>query len=143
MLVGGNAQLDQGIPKTIEQLNLQKAVIQKGYVSQSDLPKYYRGAVGFISPALYEGFGLPLLEAMACGCPVIAGNNSSQSEIIGNAGILVDAENTQQISDALSILAENETLRRRYSKKAIRQSRLFSWHRFARTLLDRMHDCYT
>jgi glycosyltransferase involved in cell wall biosynthesis len=105
-------------------------------VPLSELPKYYRGALALVTPALYEGFGLPIVEAMACGCPIIASTNSAMPEIVGNAGLLVDAADTQAISGAMEKIAEDADARRRLVKKSISQAKLYSWHEFARGVLD-------
>jgi len=136
VLVGSDLQLDSGIPHTIKRLGLQKRVISKGYLRMSELPKYYRGATAFISPALYEGFGLPLIEALRSGTPVITGNSSSMPEIVGDAGLTINVSSSEHIALALTQVAENEQLRQQLIKKGLTRAKDFSWRTFARGVLD-------
>ena len=136
LLVGSDLQLDPEIPQTIRRLGLQKRVIRKGYLRLSELPKYYRGATAFISPAKYEGFGLPLIEALSSGTPVITGNSSSMPEIVGDAGITVNVASSEHIAHALTQIAKNEPFRQQLVKKGLLRAKDFSWRTFARGVLD-------
>lgn len=135
VLVGSDLEFDQEIPKSIEKFGIGEYVLQKGYVDFQDLPKYYRGARAFISPALYEGFGLPIIEAMACGSPVVVGNNTSMPEIVGDAGLTVNHNNFKELTDAFVKLAENEKLRKSFSKKGLKRVKIFSWQKFTKEIL--------
>ncbi|KKP59142.1 MAG: Glycosyl transferase group 1 [Candidatus Gottesmanbacteria bacterium GW2011_GWA1_34_13] len=135
VLVGSDRDLDPEIASTIKKLNLNKKVIIKGYVARHNLPKYYRGAVALVTPALYEGLGLPIIEAMACGTVVIAASNSSMPEIIQKAGILVNAQEATSIANALSEIAQNDSLRNKLSKASTKQSQKFNQVKFTRTVL--------
>lgn len=105
-----------------------------GYVSDEDLPALYSGAVAFIYPSLYEGFGLPPAEAMACGTPVITSNGTSLPEVVGDAAVLVDPENVASIADAILRVASSETLRREMSRRGIKRAQRFTWdHAAAQT----------
>ena len=106
-------------------------VILTGYVPNSDLPALYSGAKGFVYPSLFEGFGLPVLEAMACGVPVVTSGVSSLPEVVGQAAILVDPEKTEQIAMALNEIYFNRTLDERLKKMSLAQSKKFSWEKTA------------
>ena len=113
----------------LEKLDLQQQVIATGSVSNDQLRYLYRHAFTLVYPSLYEGFGLPPLEAMSCGCPVIASNRSSLPEVVGDAGILVQPQATA-IAKALESLLD-ESLRNSYIKKGLSQAKLFSWNKSA------------
>ena len=98
-----------------------------GYVAQEDLPPLYSGAAVFAYPSLYEGFGLPPLEAMASGVPVVTSNNSSIPEVVGDAGVLVDPSDTQSIAEGLFRLMSREDLRKDYSRRGIERAASLSW----------------
>ena len=113
--------------RTVEELNLEDNVIFTGYVPDKDVPLLMNGAKVFVYPSFYEGFGLPPLEAMACGTPVISSNVSSIPEVVGNAGILVNPNNVEELSDAIVRVVSNEELRAQLSEKGLRQANKFSW----------------
>ena len=81
----------------------------------------------FVFPSLYEGFGLPVLEAMACGCPVITSNVSSLPEVVGDAALLVDPYNVEALAQAMLTVLEDDELKKEMSKKGIAQAQKFSW----------------
>ncbi len=111
----------------VRELDLEDDVIFTGYVSEQEALLLYNTADLFVYPSLYEGFGLPNLEAMACGCPVITSRNSSLSEIAEGAAILVDPYNIKEIADAMySVLTDNR-LRNQLIQKGFQRSRQFSW----------------
>lgn len=99
--------------------------------SDEQLVNLYNGADTFVYPSSYEGFGLPVLEAMACGVPVITGNNSSLKEIAGDAAYLVDVGSTKTIAEALRELTENDDYRRKFSGRGLERAKLFSWEKTA------------
>lgn len=134
VLVGSDADFDISITEAIKRFDVEKSVIQKGYVPFRDLPKYYRGAQALISPAIYEGFGLPIVEAMACGTPVVAGSNSSMIEIVGKGGILVHQNKSNKITEALIELSQNDE-RKKYKQNALKEAKKFSWKKFTREVL--------
>jgi len=107
-----------------------------GYVDEKDKPALYRLASLLAYPSFYEGFGLPLLEAMASGCPVIGGANSSQPEVIGEGGLLVDPYNVTQIAEAMKAILDDEQLRQRLIKKGRERAESFGWDRTAAQTLE-------
>lgn len=110
--------------------SLKKRVIITGFVTDEDLAAIYSGALGFVYPSLYEGFGLPPLEAMQCGIPVITSDNSSLPEVVGEAGLLVNAKDEIAIAENMLKLYKNTDLRRDLAKKSLIQSQKFSWKKF-------------
>jgi glycosyltransferase involved in cell wall biosynthesis len=112
-------------------------------VSQTQLRHLYQSAIAFIYPSLYEGFGLPILEAMACGCPVITSNYGAMKEVAGKAALLVEPLSTQKICEAMLIVTQNDTLRKKLVDLGIQRARLFSWQKTALETLKvyrRMYD---
>jgi glycosyltransferase involved in cell wall biosynthesis len=102
-----------------------------GYVDAHDLPSLYNAADVFVYPSLYEGFGLPVVEAMACGTPVITSRGSSLEEIAGEAALLVDALDEGSLSDALMRLLASPELRAQLSQAGVKRSSQFSFKRAA------------
>lgn len=102
-----------------------------GPVDDADLPALHSAATLFAFPSLYEGFGLPVLEAMACSAPVVCGNRSSLPEVAGDAAVLVDPTDTDAISAAIRRVLEDDDLRRTLSEKSLAQAATFSWQRTA------------
>ena len=111
----------------VEQSGATGDVIFAGYVPQAELPLWYNAADLFVFPSLYEGFGLPVLEAMACGTPSITSNVSSLPEVAGDAGLLVDPHSTAEIRDALDRLLLSPSLRAQLAAKSPTQARRFTW----------------
>lgn len=101
------------------------------YISEPELPVLYAGAMAAIYPSLYEGFGLPVLEAMACGVPTITSNTTSLPEVAGDAALMVDPQRVDAIADAICRVAGGEELRRRMRERGLRQAARFSWDRCA------------
>lgn len=139
VLVGTTTGLDPEIPKTLARLKMGKQVIIKGFVKTEDLPKYYRGALALVTPALFEGFGLPILEALSSGCPVIVGDNSAQPEVVGRAGIKIRADNPVALSQAMFNLAHDDKLRTKLKKLGLKQAQRFNLKQFARCVLDLLY----
>jgi glycosyltransferase involved in cell wall biosynthesis len=106
-----------------------------GYVPEADLPALYRHATAFVYPSLYEGFGLPVLEAMACGTPVLTSDRSSLLEVASGAGLLVDPEDEEAIVDGLRRLAGDEALRQDLRARGLARASTYSWERTARETL--------
>ncbi len=115
---------------------LKDQIVVTGYVANEDLAALYSGALAFVYPSLYEGFGLPPLEAMQCGTPVITSNTSSLPEVVGNAGIMLDPHDVDGLCQSLLSLYENAELRGEMSAKSLARAAQFSWKRCAE---DTMH----
>ena len=135
-LAGGRGWLDEPIFQTIRSLGLEKVVCVPGFIDDDDLPAVYRGASLFVFPSLYEGFGLPLLEAMACGVPVITSNTSSMPEVVGGAAILVDPHDVDEMAAAITRVLSDEALRDRMRGEGIARAGQFSWKTAARQTLN-------
>lgn len=136
ILVGSDFWLDKKISKKIKKLKLVRKIKNLGYLPQEDLPAIYSGAIAFISPSLYEGFGLPILEAMACGTPVITSNISSMPEVVGDAALLVEPKNTDEITKSLIEIVKRKNLRNALKKKGLDRVKNFSWRKFAAETLN-------
>jgi glycosyltransferase involved in cell wall biosynthesis len=106
-----------------------------GYVDYKDRPALYNLAIIFAYPSFYEGFGLPILEAMACGCPVITGDSSSLPEAAGDAALLIDSNNEKALELAIIALASDENLRKALSERGLEQAKKFSWEKAAKEYL--------
>jgi len=110
---------------------IRKDIIITEYVRYEDLPLLYNGCDIFIYPSLYEGFGLPIVEAMRCGVPVITSNISSMPEVAGDGAILVNPEDEEEIGNAIIRLIEDRELREELKKKGLERSKMFSWEKTA------------
>ena len=116
------------IKKIDKENKLSKRIITLGYVDYEDLPVLYSAASAFIFPSLYEGFGLPPLEAMACGTPVIVSKNSSIPEVVGDAGLYINNPlNPEEISKIISILLDDDKLQKIMKNKGLKRAKNFSW----------------
>jgi glycosyltransferase involved in cell wall biosynthesis len=132
---GSKGWLYDDIFAEAQRLGLEDRVQFLGRVPLNDLVALYNAADAFIYPSLYEGFGIPLLEAMACGCPVITSNVSSLPEVAGEAARLVDPQSVDQIADAMTELLTNDTVRGDLREKGLRRAAQFSWSRCAEETL--------
>ena len=121
--------------KLIEDLNLQKDVIFIDRVSEEDLPKIYNASDLFVYPCSYAGFGLPPLEAMACGTPVITSNKSSLPEVVGDAAIKVDPQKLDILTDSMYDVLSNDSLSGKMAVKGVKQSKMFNWNKAAKETL--------
>ncbi|MGA1868902.1 MAG: glycosyltransferase family 4 protein [bacterium] len=121
--------------KMIKDLGLAEEVVFIGYIPDDVLPTLYSAASVFIYPSYYEGFGLPVLEAMACGTPVVASNATSLPEVVGDAALLFDPHSTMQISESLYKVLTDEQCRLALTVKGKRRVREFSWEKSAREIL--------
>ena len=140
VIVGGKGWKYTKIFDLIEELNLKDDVIFTDYVTDEYLVKLYNAADLFVYPSLYEGFGLPPLEAMACGCPVITSNTSSLPEVVGDAGIMIDPNDIDSLTESMhKILTDNE-LRKEMSRKSLERAGMFSWKKTAKETWDVYED---
>jgi glycosyltransferase involved in cell wall biosynthesis len=135
VLVGKCAWLYDETLRTIKELQVSDCVILTGYVPEADLPALYSGAVCFVYPSYFEGFGLPPLEAMQCGAPVIAGNKTSLPEVVGDAGVLVDPYDVAALAAAIENVISDSDLRAQLSVKGLERAKLFDWRETARQTL--------
>jgi glycosyltransferase involved in cell wall biosynthesis len=115
----------------VSELDLDGQVIFTGQIREQDKAPLYSGATAFVFPSLYEGFGMPVLEAMACGAAVITSSTSSLPEVAGDAGLLVDPLNDDAITAALGRLLDDEPFRRELGERALARSRFFTWRQVA------------
>jgi glycosyltransferase involved in cell wall biosynthesis len=138
VLAGGEGYLNykEKIENTVHRLSLDNEVIFTGYIKDEDLPGLYKCSELFVFPSIFEGFGIPPLEAMASGIPVVASNAASLPEVVGDAGILVDPLNTDALSDAISSALLDSDLRNGLIQKGLERAGLFSWASTARKTLD-------
>lgn len=120
-------------------IELSQDIIYPGYVARSDLPAFYAGAIALVSPSYYEGFGLPILESMACGTPVITSPVGSITEIVDEAAALVNPESVEEIKDAMQQLSGKPELRNTLIQKGLIQAKKFSWEKAARRYFDIIH----
>jgi glycosyltransferase involved in cell wall biosynthesis len=122
--------------RLVEEFKLQSHVILPGYVSSDELPAFYSAADLFVFPSLYEGFGLPPLEAMACGTPVVVSNSSSLPEVIGDSGVLVDPYNVTALADGMRRVLADTALQDDLRARGLKRAAEFSWERSARQTLE-------
>jgi len=136
LIVGEDrAYPSQDIPRLVSQLALNEKVIWFEYVSEDDLPLLYNAAELFVYPSSYEGFGLPVLEAMASGRPVVTSNLSCLPEITGKAALLVDPTNPEEMAEAMVKILKDEKLMERLSQEGLKRAESFSWRRTAEETL--------
>ncbi len=132
LVIAGKAQWKSSmVYAEVERLGLERDVIFTGYVPDEDLVLLYNAAKIFVYPSIYEGFGLPILEAMACGTPVVASNTSSMPEVAGDAALLIDPYQEKQIEGAIQQILSDPELASSLSQKGLKRARQFSWHRTA------------
>jgi glycosyltransferase involved in cell wall biosynthesis len=135
VLAGAVGWGEQNLEQALCQLAIEDRVLLAGRLDEASLHGYYRHALALVLPSLYEGFGLPLLEAMQYGVPVITSNCSSMPEVAGAGGLLVDPKDTSDIAAALVELASDEALRQRMGAAALAQAAGFSWDEAAKQTL--------
>jgi len=129
VLVGGKGWLFADIFAKVQALNLENRVHFTGYVPDEELPLWYNAADLLLFPSFYEGFGMPIIEAMACGTPVVAANNSSIPEAVGNAGQLFAPRNVQECVDRITAVLHNPQLSAKMRALGLEHARQFSWDR--------------
>ena len=136
VLVGDKGWNTSHLQAQIRQLSEEGSVIWTGFVPDQDLPFLYSGAEAFIYPSLYEGFGLPVIEAMACGAPVIARDVSSLPEAVGRAGLLIASSGTEPLRQGIRLLLMDKALREQYRAAGFSQAQKFTWDRAGQAVFD-------
>ncbi|MGB3903440.1 MAG: glycosyltransferase family 1 protein [Anaerolineae bacterium] len=127
VIVGKKGWLYEGFFRRLRELGLENEVIFPGFVPDEDLPSLYSAADLFVFPSLYEGFGLPVLEAMACGAPVVTSNTSSLPEVAGEAALLIDPRSLQALARAMRDVLGNKTLRDDLRARGPKHAAKFTW----------------
>lgn len=136
LVIGGSkGWLYDSIFARVEELRLTEHVLFPGFIDDDDLPTLYSAAEFFAYPSLYEGFGLPIIEALACGTPVLTADNSCLPEAGGPGALYAHAESTESIAEALLWLARDAELRQQLSGAGLQHAAQFTWERSARQLL--------
>lgn len=128
-------KINETTKKIIESLNLQSYIKVIDFVPEKDLVKIYNVAEVFVFPSTQEGFGFPILEAMACGTPVVTSNVASIPEIVGDAGIMLDPVDINGFAEAIRIILIDESLRKDMRRKGLKRAKTFSWEKCARKTL--------
>jgi glycosyltransferase involved in cell wall biosynthesis len=135
VIVGQKAWLSKNIFHEAHRSRYAGDVILTDYVPEDDLPGLYSGATAFVYPSIFEGFGLPVLEAMACGAPVVTSNSSALPEVVGTAGLMVDPYDEEALAKAIQRLVYDAQLRAQLSEHSLQQAAKFSWRRTAELTL--------
>lgn len=135
VIAGGKGWLEDEMYQTIEQTQMQDYVHLIGFADEDDLPALYHHAECVAFPSLYEGFGFPVLEGMASGTPVVTSNISSLPEVAGDAALLVNPLNVEEIASAIQRILDDSNLRQQLIKRGNKQARKFTWEQSARQLL--------
>jgi glycosyltransferase involved in cell wall biosynthesis len=143
VLAGGPGWRSDKLAAQVRRLNLKGRVRFPGYIPGGDKGALLSGALAFVFPSLYEGFGLPVLEAQACGCPVIASTTSSLPEVTGEAGILVDPTDTSAIAAAMKRAAADSRLRGDLVNQGLANVRRFTWTACARSVMAAIELCHS
>jgi glycosyltransferase involved in cell wall biosynthesis len=136
VLAGGKGWRYESVFAAIEESGVERDIILPGYVSHEELSLWYSAADLFVYPSLYEGFGLPVLEAMACGAPVITSTASSLPEVAGEAGVLVDPNDIGALTDAMARVLASESTRADMSERGMARAATFTGERMARSTRD-------
>ena len=129
VLAGGTGWKYKHIFRLVDKLRLNDRVVFCGYVPDTELPELYNRASVFAYPSFYEGFGLPPLEAMACGLPVVVSHTTSLPEVVGDAGVYVDPSDIDQISHSIDTVLSDTELRNMLRERGLKRARLFSWEK--------------
>lgn len=131
VLTGDKMDQWPALERLARHFELQKTIRHLGYVQANELPHLYAGATLMVFPSLFEGFGIPLVEAMALGCPIAAANRTSIPEVVGEAAVLFDPRSPDSLADALSRLLSDAALRRALVERGHAQAALYSWKKVA------------
>ncbi len=135
LVCAGGGKLDKEENEFIKSLDLEKQIVQFDF-KENELGYFYKKAMCFVFPSLYEGFGIPVLESMACECPVVLGNHSSFPEVAGNAGVYFDVNSKEDLKEKIQKLINSEELRKEFSIRGTEQIKKFTWELAAQQCLD-------
>jgi glycosyltransferase involved in cell wall biosynthesis len=136
VVAGGKGWKNEAFYRLLKKLSIDEHLVLTGYVPEEELPALYQGAEVFVYPSLYEGFGLPVLEAMSSGTPVITSNASSLPEVAGDAALLVNPMETFDLYRAMEALVMNPALKADFKEKGFKQSKKFTWEKTALETLE-------
>ncbi len=131
VIAGKRGWRDHDVFRAAAQSKFEKDILFTGYIPDSDLPALLSGATSFVYPSYFEGFGLPVLEAMQCGTPVIAGNCTSIPEVAGDAALLFDAFDTDELTTALARIVDDASFRASLRERGLERAKQFNWIRTA------------
>jgi len=135
VLAGKRGWLDNETFRAAERNAVGGDILFTGYVPEPDLVGLYSGAICFVYPSYFEGFGLPVVEAMQCGVPVVTGNRTSLPEVVGDAGLLFDPFDTQALVNALTQVISDPAYRAKLRAKGLERARTFNWKTTAQLTL--------
>jgi glycosyltransferase involved in cell wall biosynthesis len=135
VMVGRKMWTSDEVYPLIDRLNLKDHIVVPGHIPQADIPLLYNGADALVFPSLFEGFGFPVIEAMACGCPVLTSTVTSLPEIAGDAALLVDPYRSEAIAEGIERLLTDTQLRQELIPKGFERARQFTWERTAEQVL--------
>lgn len=135
VIAGRKGWMYDEIFERVKKYGIEKDVIFTGYVEENEVPLLMNGAEAFLFVSLYEGFGMPILEAMACGTPVITSNTASMPEVIGDCGILVNPLSPEEIKNGMKRIIENKFEADDMAKRALERSKCFTWENAAKKVL--------
>jgi glycosyltransferase involved in cell wall biosynthesis len=136
VVVGRKGWLSDGIYEKYQRSSVREDIVFPGFIPDADLPTLYSAAAALVMPSFYEGFGLPLLEAMACGTPVIASNAASLPEVVGDAAPQVDPNDIDALAETLAQILQDNGLRAINRVRGLERAAQFTWHAAAQKLLD-------
>jgi glycosyltransferase involved in cell wall biosynthesis len=139
VVAGRRGWLSDGTMDRADRSLYRSDIIFPGFIPEGEMATLYSAAESFAFPSHYEGFGLPVLEAMACGTPVVASRASSLPEIVGDAGMQVDPEDPERLASALELLALNPEMRADFRARGLERAALFTWEAAAKVMLDVYH----
>lgn len=136
VIAGGKGWLESDLGRKVQELGLEKRIRFIGYVSEEELSALYSSCFAFVYPSHFEGFGLPVLEAMSCGAAVITSNTSSLPEVGGDAVLYIDPKSKESLISKMKLLIQNEAVIKGLRIKAVERAQNFSWDEAARVVLD-------
>jgi glycosyltransferase involved in cell wall biosynthesis len=135
VVAGGKGWLNDDLSQVVAELGITDCVKFLGYIEETDLRVLYSAAKLFVYPSIYEGFGLPPLEAMACGAPVITSNTSALPEVVGDAATVIDPHDSEELCQAMRMVLGNSSRRSKMRQQGLERAKRFSWERAARETL--------